>query len=114
MADLWKALDLKSWDVWFPLAFIELFAVFAIVVGAGGVGFGIDSRDAEQLRSIYTDIGVQTTAGIFAIVMSLSLVAIQFAAQEYSHRIMEYYIKSVIFWSTVVVYLGVMIGSILL
>lgn len=109
-----KTLDLKSWDVWFPLSFIALFGVLAIAVALGGVGFGIDAHDAEQLRTIYTDIGVQVTGGIFAIVMSLSLVAIQFAAQEYSHRIMEYYIKSVIFWSTVVVYLGVMIAGILL
>jgi hypothetical protein len=51
---------------------------------------------------------------MFAIIVSLSLVTIQFAAQEYSHRIMEYYIKSVVFWATIVVYLGLMTAGILL
>jgi hypothetical protein len=44
----------------------------------------------------------------------LSLVAIQFAAQEYSHRIIEYYIRSTVFWTTLVAYLGVMSASIFL
>lgn len=76
--------------------------------------FGLSGKDADRYQVIYTDIGIQTTAGIFAIVISLSLVAIQFAAQEYSHRIMEYYVRSVIFWSTLIVYLGIIVVAIIL
>ena len=109
-----RSLDLGSWDNWFPLAVIAVFLAIGGSVAAGGVSFGITPRDADRFQTIYTSIGVQTTAGIFAITISLSLVAIQFAAQQYSHRIMDYYIKSVMFWSTFIVYLGVMIAGILL
>ena len=57
---------------------------------AVGFSFLIPEEDVERIHILYTEIGVQTTAGIFAIIISLSLMAIQFAAQEYSHRIMEY------------------------
>ena len=106
---LLKELDLAAWDNWFPLAVIAVFVALGAFVAVAGVTFGVPKGDLERYHIIYTEIGVQTTAGIFAIIISLSLVAIQFAAQEYSHRIMDYYIKSVIFWSTFVVYLGVMI-----
>ncbi|NQW17810.1 MAG: hypothetical protein HQ478_10035 [Chloroflexi bacterium] len=107
-------LDLTSWDSWFPLGVIGLFSLFAIPAATGVMSFGLPVGNDERLHIIYTEVGLQTTAGIFAIVISLSLVAIQFAAQEYSHRIMEYYIRSVIFWSTIVVYLGIMIMTIIL
>ena len=102
-----SALDIKSWDNWFPLSLIALFVVLGFPVALGAFDFGLTGKDVDRFGVIYTDIGIQTTAGIFAIVISLSLVAIQFAPQEYSHRIMEYYVRSVIFWSTLVVYLGI-------
>lgn len=107
-------LDVKSWDNLFPLSVIGVFILLGIPVALGVFDFGLANQGAERFQLIYTDIGIQTTAGIFAIVISLSLVAIQFAAQEYSHRIMEYYIRSVIFWSTLTVYLGIIIVAILL
>ena len=113
MKRLLRKLDLSAWDNWLPLAVIAVFVVIGALAAAGVLSFGVPSGDVERFHIIYTEIGIQTTAGIFAIIISLSLVAIQFAAQEYSHRIMDYYIKSVIFWSTFVVYLGVMIFAIL-
>ena len=107
-------LDWKAWDRWLPLGTVALFLVIGLVVLAFGITFGIPSNDLERFHIIYTEIGVQTTAGIFAIIVSLSLVAIQFAAQEYSHRIMEYYIRSTVFWTTLIAYLGVMSASIFL
>ncbi|MBM3949639.1 MAG: hypothetical protein FJ312_10485 [SAR202 cluster bacterium] len=109
-----RQFQLSSWDNWFPLTLIAVFVVLGAIVAAAGATFGLQPGDVDQFRGIYVDIGLQNTAGIFAIVISLSLVAIQFAAQEYSHRIMDYYIKSVMFWSTVVVYLGLMIACVLL
>ena len=106
--------DLKAWDRWLPLGVVALFVDIGAVVYAADITFGIPEDDVERFHIIYTEIGIQTTAGIFAIIVSLSLVAIQFAAQEYSHRIMEYYLRSTVFWTTLVVYLGVMIASIFL
>lgn len=107
-------LDLRAWDNWLPLSMVMAFVIAGGLVYAGAISFGPAAVDLERLHILYTEIGIQTTAGIFAIVISLSLVAIQFAAQEYSHRIMEYYIKSTVFWSTIVVYLGVMLAGIVL
>ena len=105
---------MKSWDNWFPLSVIGMFILLGIPVAFGVFDFGLTGKDVERFQVIYTDIGIQTTAGIFAIVISLSLVAIQFAAQEYSHRIMEFYVRSVVFWSTLIVYLGIIVVAILL
>ena len=114
MIKLLKRLDLTSWDNWLPLAVIGVFLIFMAVVANGTVGFGLPDGDMERFHIVYTEIGIQTTAGIFAILISLSLVAIQFAAQEYSHRILDFYLKSVVFWSTVLVYLSVMVLGIIL
>lgn len=103
-----------NWDSLLPLGTIVVFVLLGVLVAVGAIDFGLADAGVDRFQTIYTDIGVQTTAGIFAIVISLSLVAIQFAAQEYSHRIMEYYIKSSVFWSTVAVYLGLMIAAIFL
>jgi hypothetical protein len=104
----------SRWDTLLPLGAIAVFALIAIPVATGAFDFGLSGGDAERFHTIYTEIGIQTTAGVFAIVISLSLVAIQVAAQDYSHRIMEYYIKSTVFWSTSAVYLGLMITTIFL
>ena len=107
-------LDWRAWDRWLPLGVVAFFVTVGAIVLATGVTFGIPDGDIERFHIIYTEIGVQTTAGIFAIIVSPSLVAIQFAAQEYSHRTMEYYIRSTVFWTTLIAYLGVMSVSIFL
>jgi hypothetical protein len=103
-----------EWDIWLPLGVVAVFMVAAAVVLAVGFSFNIPEGDVERIHILYTEIGVQTTAGIFAIIISLSLMAIQFAAQEYSHRIMEYYLRSTVFWTTMVVYLTVITSGIVL
>ena len=97
-----------------PLAIILVFGLIALLILSGAISFNLPSRDLERVHVLYTEIGIQTTASVFAIIMSLSLVAIQFAAQEYSHRIMDYYLKSVMFWVTMGFFLGLMILTIVL
>jgi hypothetical protein len=104
----------SEWDIWLPLGVVAVFIAAAVVMVAVGFSFGIPEGDVERIHILYTEIGVQTTAGIFAIIISLSLMAIQFAAQEYSHRIMEYYLRSTVFWTTIVVYLTVITSGIVL
>jgi hypothetical protein len=104
---------LGSWDNWLPLAVITVFAGLGLLVALRVITFP-SPRQAERILTIYIEVGIGATAGIFAIIASLSLVAIQFASQEYSHRIMAFYIKSIMFWSTIAVYLGLIITSVLL
>ena len=105
-----KNLDLQSLDNLCPIALIASCVSFSLLVASGG-GLLVDP---QRLENIYTDVALGITAGIFAVVVSLSLVAIQFASQEYGHRIMALYTKSAIFWSTIIVYLGLLIATILL
>lgn len=108
-----KDLDLGAWDNWLPLTVIAVFASMGLLVALRVITFP-STQQAERILTIYIEVGIGATAGIFAIIASLSLVAIQFASQEYSHRIMAFYIKSIMFWSTIAVYLGLIITSVLL
>ena len=109
-----RDLDLGSWDNWVPLAIIGVFVVLGALFVAGIFQFRLVEGSVDQFAVIYVEVGIGATGGIFAIIVSLSLVAIQFASQEYSHRIMDLYIKSVVFWSMLTVYLFLMIIAILL
>ena len=57
-------------------------------------------------RGILEGVGVEGLSAIFAIVISLTLMAVQFASQQYTHRIMDLHIKSLTFWSVIAIYLG--------
>jgi serine/threonine-protein kinase RsbW len=62
--------------------------------------------DLEGAREILEGVGVEGLSAIFAIVISLTLMAVQFASQQYTHRIMDLHIKSLTFWSVIAIYLG--------
>jgi hypothetical protein len=112
MRRLLRELDLTSWDNYVPLGFIAAFLGAAFLVGTGVIALpGL--VDTDRIQIIFVDIGIGATSGVFAITVSLSLLAIQFASQEYSHRIMSFYIKSVTFWAIITVYLGLIVGTIL-
>ena len=106
-------LDLGSWDNWLPLGVIAVFFGVGVLVGLRVIQFS-SPEDPTNIPVIFIEIGIAAMTGIFSITVSLSLVAIQFASQEYSHRIMAFYVKSVVFWSTTVVYLGLIMSSVLL
>ncbi|MDO8751110.1 MAG: hypothetical protein Q7K03_08210 [Dehalococcoidia bacterium] len=108
-----KDLDLLSWDNWVPLAVIAAFSGVGILTAFGVVTF-TGPMDAARFKTIYESIGLRTTAGILPTIVSLSLVAIQFASNQYTHRIMVFYIRSITFWSIIIVYLTMIVVSILL
>ncbi|MGC9443314.1 MAG: DUF2254 family protein [Candidatus Methanospirareceae archaeon] len=60
----------------------------------------------DVARGILEGVGVEGLSAIFAIVISLTLMAVQFASQQYTHRIMDFHIKSLTFWSVIAIYLG--------
>ncbi|MBI4200174.1 MAG: hypothetical protein HY535_06855 [Chloroflexi bacterium] len=108
-----KDLDLQSWDNWLPLAVIGAFIAVGIPTALGAVSF-TGPMDANRFKTIYESFGLRTSAGILPTIISLSLVAIQFASNQYSHRIMALYIKSVTFWSIISVYFAMILVSLLL
>ncbi|KAF5435119.1 putative membrane protein [Candidatus Methanophagaceae archaeon] len=61
--------------------------------------------DPETAGMIFSSVGVGGLSSIFAIVISLSLMAVQFASQQYTHRIMDIHINSLIFKSVIAIYL---------
>ena len=63
------------------------------------------STDTETAGRIFDGVGVEGLSAIFAIVISLSLMAVGFASQKYTHRIMKIHIKSWTFWAVIVIYI---------
>ncbi len=107
-----KELDLLSWDNWVPLAVIAAFSGVGILTAFGVISV-TGPMDAARFKTVYDSIGIRTTAGILSSIVALSLVAIQFASNQYTHRIMAFYIRSITFWSIITVYLGIIVFSIL-
>jgi hypothetical protein len=74
--------------------------------------FTLANTDLENARGILEGVGVEGLSAIFAIVISLTLMAVQFASQQYTHRIMDLHIKSLTFWAVITVYLGSLLYNI--
>lgn len=85
---------------------IGFFSVLIVLSLAKLAPFTLATDDLENARGILEGVGVEGLSAIFAIVISLTLMAVQFASQQYTHRIMDLHIKSLTFWSVIVVYLG--------
>jgi serine/threonine-protein kinase RsbW len=85
---------------------IGVFALLMLLSLTGLAPFRIANDDLENARNILEGVGVEGLSAIFAIVISLTLMAVQFASQQYTHRIMDLHIKSLTFWSVVLIYLG--------
>ena len=88
------------------LVIIGVFSVLIVLSLAELTPFTLATDDLENARGILEGVGVEGLSAIFAIVISLTLMAVQFASQQYTHRIMDFHIKSLIFWSVVLIYLG--------
>ena len=76
--------------------------------------FSLANEDMENARGVFVEVGVHGLAAIFAIVISFTLMAVEFASQEYTHRIMDIHLKSLVFWSVIVIYLGSLFYNILM
>jgi len=87
----------------FSLIGISAAAILLRVIGViPGI---IVSGEVEISRTIFIDSGIGGLLAVFAIVISLTLMGIQFASQEYTHRVMNTYLKSLILWTMMGAYL---------
>jgi hypothetical protein len=71
---------------------------------------GIDSSTTNYL----SEVGVGALAGVLAIALSVTLMAVQFSSQEYSPMIVKYFIRSSTFWSMILIYIPTILFNILL
>jgi hypothetical protein len=69
-------------------------------------GLNFATGDKETAGSIFSGVGVGALSGIFALVISLTLMVVQMSSQQYTHRIMDIHLKSLIFWALIVIYSG--------
>lgn len=93
---------------------ICLFFVLILLSLANLAPFTLATDDIENARGILEGVGVEGLSAIFAIVISLTLMAVQFASQQYTHRIMDIHIKSLTFWSVIAVYLGSLLYNVIM
>ncbi|TRZ52787.1 MAG: DUF2254 domain-containing protein [Dehalococcoidia bacterium] len=106
--------ELKNLEKIIIFSIIGVFLVLIMLSLAELAPYTLVTKNLGNTRAIVEGIGFEGLAGIFAIVISLTLMAVQFASQQYTHRIMDLHIKSLTFWSVVVVYLGSMLYNIFL
>lgn len=87
---------------------LTLGLMFAVPIGlriAGVIPTILATGDNDIARSIFIDAGIGGLLAVLAIVISLTLMGIQFASQEYTHRVMNTYMKSFMLWSMIIIYL---------
>lgn len=88
-----------------PLSLIFL-CILAIVLRVWGILPSIiATSEFEITRTILIDSGIGGLLTVFAIVISLTLMGIQFASQAYTHRVMYTYLRSFMLWSMMGAYL---------
>ena len=88
-----------------PLSLIFL-CILAIVLRVWGILPSIIATSEFKItRTILVDSGIGGLLTVFAIVISLTLMGIQFASQAYTHRVMYTYLRSFMLWSMMGAYL---------
>ena len=87
---------------------IVIFPVIIVLVILLSLIFDLNfaTGDKETAGRIFDGVGVEALSAIFALVITLSLMVVQMASQQYTHRIMDIHIKSLIFWAVIAIYLG--------
>lgn len=87
------------------LLIISIFLILIIIAFTDCIPFVL-TLNTSDANNIYQGIGIGCLLSIFAIVISLALMAVQYASQQYIHRIMDFYIKSMMFWCMLFIYMG--------
>ncbi len=88
-----------------PLSLISIFAVLICLRIIGVIPSIVATDEFEVSRTIFIDAGIGGLLAVLAIVISLTLMGIQFASQEYTHRVMNTYLKSFMLWSMINIYI---------
>lgn len=100
-----EAIDLPEMelkDLSYPLL---LGTVLLFIVVFSRSIFTLDHTEPDSARYLLSTL-VQSEAAIVAIVVTLSLVAVQYAASSYSMRVIEVFKKSPLFWILIFLYIA--------
>ena len=89
-----------------PLTLITLVLIIIGLRVAGVFPPILATDEFEISRTIFIDAGIGGLLAVLAIVISLTLMGIQFASQEYTHRVMNTYLKSYMLWSMIISYIA--------
>nr|QNO52648.1 hypothetical protein CKMLAADM_00013 [Methanosarcinales archaeon ANME-1 ERB6] len=87
------------------LSIMSIFLILVIIAFTDFIPFVL-KFNTSYASTIYQGIGIGSLLSIFAIVISLALMAVQYASQQYTHRIMDFYIKSMMFRCILFIYMG--------
>jgi hypothetical protein len=95
------------------LLLISIFILLMVIAFTGFSPFVVKLNTADA-NSVYQGIGIGCLLSIFAIVISLALMAVQYASQQYTHRIMDFYTKSRMFQCILFIYMGTIFYNMLM
>jgi len=103
-----KDKDVKTKIVYLLVCSVPIISVLVAYYSFQSIGFA--RTDPDSARYLLSAL-VQCEAAIIAIVVTLSLIAIQLAATSYSPRLVDIFIRTLGFWLLVLAYIYSMIVS---
>ena len=107
-------LDKQERIVIYSIIFILFVLLLLLLLWVTNESFPHPTIEKDAAGRIFDGVGFEGLSAIFAIVISLSLMAVQFASQQYTHRIMKIHINSLIFRFVIVIYLGSMLYNLIM
>ncbi|HSD56822.1 MAG TPA: DUF2254 family protein [Methanotrichaceae archaeon] len=108
LKDLWR--DPQNRALFSVLLYTALMSTIFIVSHLVFSYFGFLHTDADTARYLLNTL-VSSEAGIFAIVVTLSLIAVQLAASSYSARVIDLFMKTPDPWMLMLIYIAAMVYS---
>jgi hypothetical protein len=108
LKDLWS--DPQNRALFSVLLYTALMSAVFIVSHLVLSYFGFLHTDADTARYLLNTL-VSSEAGIFAIVVTLSLIAVQLAASSYSARVIDLFMKTPDPWMLMLIYIAAMVYS---
>jgi hypothetical protein len=104
----------KILEPWENRIILLISMFFAVVIGLSWFDYIVIASNLSSADTHLSAVGAEALATVLAIVISVTLMAVQFSSEVYTQRIMDSYIKSVIFWLLIGVYLATILLNIFL
>jgi len=100
--------DPKNRNIFSVLLYVALMLAVFLVTHSIFSYFGFLHTDTDTARILLNTL-VNSEAGIFAIVVTLSLIAVQLAASSYSARVIDLFMRTPDPWVLMVIYIAAMV-----